>query len=237
MSDIPDRSSEPDPAAEPVPQTRRNQRPALLAIGVVAVLLIGFMAGLLVGNAMHHGPETPGVVDVGFSQDMSVHHTQAVQMSGVALSGTTDPAVKRLAYDILTTQANQAGRMQGWLQQWDKPLISPDGYMGWMTDMSTHEHSGTAMHSGAVQTMPGMASDQEMAALGQATGPALDALFLQLMLRHHQGGMPMIEYAAQRADTDAVRSLAESMAKTQKSEADLMTQMLAERKVAPLPMN
>ncbi|MEV0467402.1 DUF305 domain-containing protein [Nocardia tengchongensis] len=237
MADVPDRSSEPDPAAEPAQQPRRNQRQLLAILGVVGVLLAGFLAGILVGNPLRHQTEPPGVVDVGFSQDMSVHHTQAVQMSSLALAGSTDPAVKRLAYDILTTQANQAGRMQGWLQQWDKPLISPDGYMGWMTDMSAHQHSGTAMHMGAVQTMPGMASEQEMAALGQATGPALDALFLQLMLRHHQGGMPMIEYAEQRADTDAVRSLAASMAKTQQGEADLMTQMLAERKVAALPMN
>ncbi|WP_433592989.1 DUF305 domain-containing protein [Nocardia sp. CA-145437] len=237
MADVPDRSSEPDPAAEPAQQPRRNQRQLLAILGVVGVLLAGFLAGILVGNPLRHQTETPGAVDVGFSQDMSVHHTQAVQMSSLALSGSADPAVKRLAYDILTTQANQAGRMQGWLQLWDKPLIAPDGYMGWMTDMSAHQHSGTGVHAGAVQTMPGMASDQEMAALGQATGPAQDALFLQLMLRHHQGGMPMIEYAAQRADTDAVRSLAESMAKTQQGEADLMTQMLAERKVAPLPMN
>ncbi len=237
MSDVPDRSSEPDPSDAPAQHPRRNQRQVVLMLAIVGVLLTGFLGGILVSNAMHTTPETPGVVDVGFSQDMSVHHAQAVQMSGIALSGSTDPAVKRLAYDILTTQANQAGRMQGWLQQWNEPLIAPDGYMGWMTDMSAHQHSGTAMHSGAVQTMPGMASDQEMAALGQATGTALDTLFLQLMLRHHQGGMPMIEYAAQRADTDAVRSLAESMAKTQKSEADLMTQMLTERKATPLPMN
>ncbi|WP_405489740.1 DUF305 domain-containing protein [Nocardia sp. NBC_00511] len=237
MSDVPDRGSEPEPTAEPVQQPRRSQRQLLGILAVVGVLLVGFMAGLLVSNAMHHGPQAPGAVDVGFSQDMSVHHTQAVQMSSLELAGAADPAVKRLAYDILTTQANQAGRMQGWLQQWDKPQLSPDGYMGWMTDMSSHHHSGTAEHSGAVATMPGMASDQEMAALGQATGAALDTMFLQLMLRHHQGGMPMIEYAAQQADTDVVRTLAATMATTQKSEADLMTQMLAERKVSPLPMN
>ncbi|MFE3195690.1 DUF305 domain-containing protein [Nocardia sp. NPDC059240] len=237
MSDVPDRSSEPEPAAEPAQHPRRNQRQVVLMLGIVGVLLAGFLGGLLVSNAMHTKPETPGTVDVGFSQDMSVHHAQAVQMSGIALSGSTDPAVKRLAYDILTTQANQAGRMQGWLQQWSEPFIAPDGYMGWMTDMSAHEHTGTAMHMGPVQTMPGMASDQEMSDLGKATGTALDTLFLQLMLRHHQGGMPMIQYAEQRADTDAVRTLAQSMAKTQQSEADLMTQMLAERKVSPLPMN
>ncbi|WP_067702269.1 DUF305 domain-containing protein [Nocardia jejuensis] len=217
-------------------QDRRSQKPALLVLGAIAVVLLGFAAGILVGNPLGQSRTEPGAVDVGFSQDMSVHHAQAVQMSGVALAGTTDPDVKRLSYDILTTQANQAGRMQGWLQLWDKPLIAPDGYMGWMTDMSSHHQSGTAAHSGAVQTMPGMATEQELTALRGASGPALDTLFLQLMLRHHQGGLPMIEYAAQRADTDAVRSLADSMVKTQTSEADLMTKMLAARGASPLPL-
>ncbi|MEV6771581.1 DUF305 domain-containing protein [Nocardia sp. NPDC051030] len=237
---MPDRSSDPEePTVEPDERPRRSQKPALLVLGVIGVLLLGFAAGILIGNPLDEAQAAPGTVDVGFSQDMSVHHTQAVQMSGIALAGSTDQDVKRLAYDILTTQANQAGRMQGWLQQWDKPLIGADGYMGWMTDTSSHHHGGassTAM-SGPMQTMPGMASEQELSALRQATGPALDTLFLQLMLRHHQGGMPMIEYAAQRADTDAVRSLAESMAKTQASEADLMTKMLAARNTTPLPLN
>ncbi|WP_084514205.1 DUF305 domain-containing protein [Nocardia acidivorans] len=223
-------------AAEPVETTGRGQRPALLVLGVIAVLLVGFAAGLLVGNQRDSGQQ-PSAVDIGFSQDMSVHHAQAVEMSALALSGSTDPAVKRLAYDILTTQQNQAGRMQAWLQLWNEPLLATGGYMGWMTDMSAHHHTGTSEHSGPVQVMPGMASTDELTALRQATGPALDSLFLQLMLRHHQGGMPMAEYAAQRAEVDVVRSLAESMVKTQTSEAQLMTQMLAERHVNPLPLS
>ncbi|WP_405133290.1 DUF305 domain-containing protein [Nocardia sp. NBC_01388] len=229
--------------AEPGQQTRRSQRPALLVLGVIGVLLLGFAAGILVGNPLRQTQETPGTVDVGFSQDMSVHHAQAVQMSGIALAGASDTEVRRLAYDILTTQANQAGRMQGWLQLWGKPFVGPDGYMGWMSDMSDMtgmsgmQHGATTQHSGPVQTMPGMATEQELSTLRTATGPALDTLFLQLMLRHHQGGMPMIQYAAQHADTDAVRSLADSMVKTQTSEAQLMAQMLKDRGAAQLPLN
>ncbi|MFI1915350.1 DUF305 domain-containing protein [Nocardia sp. NPDC020380] len=239
MSDVPDRSSEPDPTAEPIQQPGRNQRSVLLILAVVGVLLVGFAGGMLVSNSTHKASDTPNAVDVGFSQDMSVHHTQAVQMSSIELAGAVDPEVKRLAYDILTTQANQAGRMQGWLQQWGKPFLGADGYMGWMTDMSGHDgmNMGGGTKMGPVQSMPGMASNQEMATLQQTTGPALDTMFLQLMLRHHQGGMPMIVYAVKHADTDEIRSLAESMQKTQQNEADQMTQMLAARKVSPLPLS
>ncbi|GAB2702093.1 hypothetical protein GCM10027089_25210 [Nocardia thraciensis] len=164
-----------------------------------------------------------------------MHHAQAVQMAGLELFGGSDADVRRLAYDILTTQQNQAGRMQGWLQLWDKPTVNPDGYMGRMTE-STGGHDHGTRHAGPTPSMPGMASAPEVEQLRRSTGPALDTLFVQLMLRHHRGGIPMTDYAATRADTDAVRSLATSMAATQQGEIQLITQMLAARGAIPLPL-
>ncbi|MBB5914914.1 uncharacterized protein (DUF305 family) [Nocardia transvalensis] len=216
----------------------RRQRPALVVLAAVGILLAGFALGLIARIPLQDKTEAAAnTVDVGFCQDMSVHHGQAVQMAGLELSGGTDPDVKRLAYDILTTQGNQAGRMQGWLQLWGKPTVAVDGYMSWMTESTAgHDHGMQHGSTGPVSSMPGMATQQDMEQLRQATGPALDTLFLQLMLRHHQGGIPMIDYADAHADTDAVRSLATSMSKTQQGEIQLMTQMLAARNTAPLPL-
>ena len=72
-------------------------------------------------------------------------------------------------------------------------------------------------------------------ALRQARGEAVDTMYLQLMLRHHQGGLDMMEYAAQNAEVPAVRTLAQTMVNTQASETTRMTQMLAEKGAAPLP--
>ena len=85
--------------------------------------------------------------------------------------------------------------------------------------------------------MPGMASTADLARL-RATPPgtALDVEFLQLMLRHHQGGVSMLEYARDHADTGEVRNLASQMLFSQNSEADLMRGLLAERGAAPLPL-
>lgn len=238
--DYSDDSGADNPAAAESP-ARPGQRTALLVLGVIGILLIGFALGLFARIPLDGNTDPkPSAVDTGFSQDMSVHHTQAVEMSAVALSNSTDPAVKRLAYDILTTQQNQAGRMQAWLQLWGEPLLPSGGYMGWMTGTEGSGHHGggqSQQHTGPVQSMPGMASQEELNALRQATGPALDVMFLQLMLRHHQGGMPMIEYAAERAETNGVRALAASMVKTQQGEAQLMTQMLTDRGASALPMN
>ncbi|MEV6428938.1 DUF305 domain-containing protein [Nocardia sp. NPDC051463] len=220
----------------------RRQRTALLVIGAIGILLIGFAVGVLARIPLDRNAEPdPSAVDTGFSQDMSAHHAQAVDMAGVALIGSTDNDVRRLAYDILTTQQAQLGRLQGWLQLWGKSMQDVDGYMGWMTEPAGggHDHVGGPAGrpmSGPMPTMPGMATNAEMTALRQATGPALDTMFLQLMLRHHQGGMSMIRYAAEHAETTAVRSLASTMETTQRGEAQLMTTMLTSRGASPLPL-
>lgn len=219
-----------------------RQRTALLVLGVLGVLLIGVALGALARIPLGGGGEPdPGPVDIGFTQDMSAHHAQAVEMAGVVLVRSTDTDVRRLAYDILTTQQSQVGRMQGWLQLWGEPAQSVDGHMGWMTGPEGgHAHGGgdaSTTATGPVATMPGMATQEELASLRQAVGPGLDTLFLQLMLRHHQGGLPMIQYAADHAETIAVRTLAGTMSQTQQGESQLMTGMLAARGARPLPLN
>ncbi|WP_305094600.1 DUF305 domain-containing protein [Prescottella sp. R16] len=238
----------PDTTAPESASNRRSQRTALTVIGLIGVLAIGVALGFLVRLPLG-GPTMPvpsaDSVDVGFAQDMTVHHNQAVDMATIALTKSDDQAVKNLAYDILTSQQNQVGQMQGWLALWDKAPMPTDGYMAWMTE--TDGHGGHGGHGASMSpdatpasgggAMPGMASPREMAALGQATGQELDVMFLQLMLRHHQGGLPMMEYGAQYADVATVRNLAGKMVETQQGESDLMTGMLAERGAAPLPMN
>ncbi|MFD3510627.1 DUF305 domain-containing protein [Nocardia sp. NPDC058666] len=219
----------------------RRPAGAVLVLGAIGLLLLGAVAGVLLRMPLEKASEpAPSAVDIGFAQDMSAHHAQAVDMAGVALIASTDNDVRRLAYDILTTQQNQIGRMQAWLQLWGESNQNVDGYMGWMADdhgSAGHHGSGSPAMSGPMQQMPGMASQEEMTALRQSTGPALDTMFLQLMLRHHQGGTPMLDYAAEHADTTAVRTLAATMSKTQSSESQLMTTMLATRGATPLPLS
>ncbi len=213
----------------------RSQRTALLVIGLLGAIAIGFALGVLTRFGFHDDPApAPGPVDVGFAQDMSVHHNQAVEMAGMALIRSEDVAVKTLAYDILTTQQNQVGQMQGWLTLWDKPTLPTGQFMTWMK--AEHGNHGS-MPTGAVDKMPGMATPDDLAQLRQATGRDFDVRFLSLMLRHHQGGLAMAEYAATQAETDVVRRLADTVVKTQTSEAQLLTRMLGERGGKPLPMN
>ncbi|MDG3012824.1 DUF305 domain-containing protein [Rhodococcus sp. D2-41] len=219
----------------------RRQRVALLTLAAVAVLAIGFLVGFFVrGTASDGHLSVPSAdsVDVGFAQDMSVHHNQAIEMATIEMARGADPVVKNLAYDILTTQQDQVGRMEGWLTLWGQPLAHTGGYMAWM---SGGHGSGTGhmtgMGGGPVATMPGMASATDLQNLRDAQGEAADVLFLQLMLRHHEGGTPMLEYATKNAGQAVVRDLSANMLAAQNRESALMRQMLSQKGAAPLPMN
>lgn len=236
-----DASVSPEGAAEVSPG--RGGRPGtavrvlVAAAAVVAILLLGAAAGLLIGlPGVGERGNTPGAgsVDVGFSQDMAEHHLQAVQMANLAREKTADPAVRQLAFDIETNQLEQVGRMKGWLTLWGQPEQAPGGqHMAWMAMTGEHQHGASASGT-ATALMPGMASQDELAKLRSLSGTDFDVYFLQLMLRHHQGGAPMAEFAAQHASQSAVRTLADNMLRAQTAEADLIKSMLAERHAQPL---
>ena len=204
-------------------------------VAVIAVALVALGGGLAVALGIGR-TETPGTasVDAGFARDMSTHHVQAVEMADLAQTHSSDPQVQQLAFDIASTQNNQVGRMRGWLSLWGLPLNGGTGVMSWM---------GEDMHDmGAMQEaeqrgvpMPGMAGESDLAQLRSLTGTPFDVLFLQLMIRHHQGGLAMAEHGQEHSDVAVVQRLARSIAETQHAETTTMAAMLRARGGEPLP--
>ena len=88
-------------------------------------------------------------------------------------------------------------------------------------------------HSDGV--MPGMASPEQINQLRELTGIEADGLFLQLMIRHHRGGLLMAEAALEKAAEPEVRILAQSILDAQSSEIDLMQTMLQQKGFPPVP--
>ncbi|MEU3776569.1 DUF305 domain-containing protein [Streptomyces sp. NPDC032472] len=193
--------------------------------------------------------------DAGFARDMAVHHQQAVEMSFIVRDRTQDEAVRTLAYDIANTQANQRGMLLGWLDLWGLPKVVADRQpMAWMaapdgggtTDHTGHgshgAHSGHDMADGHDMggvpakpgaLMPGMATKEELTALGAAEGRDAEVLYLQLMTDHHKGGVAMAKGCAERCVTPAERALAQGMVEAQQSELALMADLLRQRGAAP----
>ncbi|MFM9367522.1 DUF305 domain-containing protein [Streptomyces sp. Da 82-17] len=180
--------------------------------------------------------------DAGFARDMAVHHQQAVEMSFVVRDRTDDEEVRRLAYDIANTQANQRGMMLGWLDMWGLPKVSSGAPMAWMGTAegghgSESGHSGHSGHgSGSGKggpLMPGMATKADLARLEKASGERAEVLFLQLMTAHHKGGVHMAEGCVDRCRPGVQRDLAQGMVTAQESELSLMADLLKARGAKP----
>jgi uncharacterized protein (DUF305 family) len=129
-------------------------------------------------------PYTPE--DVQFMQGMIHHHAQAIVMSRLAPTRAQREDVKVLAARIAVAQQDEIDFMQLWLR--DRKQQTPDPLKG------DAAHAGHDMsQSGAALAMhPGMATPAEMAQLERARGAEFDRLFLNLMIRHHQGAIEMV---------------------------------------------
>ncbi|WP_328694371.1 DUF305 domain-containing protein [Streptomyces phaeochromogenes] len=207
-------------------RARPRSRPFVIVAAVVVVLALAAWA--LTTSLADDTPtsQVPAAdsADAGFARDMAVHHQQAVEMSYIVRDRTDDEDVRRLAYDIAQTQANQRGMLSGWLDLWELPKISTDGYMTWMKDQ---EHGDHQAKGGAL--MPGMATDDELEQLGKLKGRQAEILYLQLMIDHHMGGVTMARACAQQCEVNVEKKLAQGMVDAQQSEMKLMTDMLKER--------
>nr|WP_202433019.1 DUF305 domain-containing protein [Streptomyces sp. SID7815] len=196
----------------------------VVAVGLVLLMVVRPSAASPAGSGAAGAVPAEGSADVGFARDMSVHHQQAVEMAFLVRDRTDDEDVRRLAYDIINTQANQRGMMLGWLESWDRPKSSDRPPMEWMGHPVTPSDGSL---------MPGMATDTELDRLRAADGKDAEVLFLRLMTVHHRAGADMARAAAGAAGTDEIRSLAAGMARAQESEISLMADMLKARGAQP----
>ncbi|MDQ0747997.1 uncharacterized protein (DUF305 family) [Streptomyces africanus] len=203
-------------------------RQAALIAGAAATALVAAGAITYAVAGDDGGGQTPSAesADAGFARDMAVHHQQAVEMSYIVRDRTKDEEVRRLAYDIAQTQANQRGMMLGWLDLWGLPKVSSEAPMTWM-DMG-----GMASgKDGAL--MPGMATNTEMKKLGTLSGKQAEIFYLQLMTDHHKGGIHMAEGCVEKCAVGVEKRLAQGMVDAQQSEIGLMADLLKERGAAP----
>lgn len=219
-----------DPASAAVddPHEPAERRPAprwwvyvLVGVGIAA---LAFAVGRFSTFGAATAAPGPNAADIGFARDMQVHHTQAIEMAMEIYRKTDDDDVRRMAYDIATSQAGQRGEMYDWLVQWGLPQAG-DPLMTWMADSPDHGgHSttGEAMTEDEARAAMGMATDAELAALRDAGGADADCLYLALMIRHHEGAIPMAEAVVDLGSVPRVLAVAEGIVQGQTAEIDAM---------------
>lgn len=213
--------------ADDVPATTRLRltwlAASLAAVAlVVAVAAVSYRQGSERASVAAPGstPAPPGTlraqpIDTGFAADMIDHHDQAVQMSLLALGRSESPAVRQIAVEIATSQRREGGMLIQFLHDRGIEQVDPQRtVMAWMGEPTPHDR------------MPGLATADELVALTNAEGPELDRLFVTLMLRHHEGGIHMARYAADHAESQAIRDLAAKMVVDQNHEITDLTGLL-----------
>ena len=166
------------------------------------------------------GRRAPNAADVHFMSGMIPHHAQAVLIAGWAPSHGARQDLRVLCERIVVAQRDEIALMQTWLR--DRALPVPDAkatHMKMMMNGMEHD-----------MLMPGMLNDDELARLDKSRGPEFDRLFLQAMIRHHQGAISMVDelFKASGAGQDeTVFRFASDVYADQTTEIERMQKMLA----------
>lgn len=184
--------------------------PRWLPIGLLIAVAVLGLAWMGIG-IWHDTPPAEDSTEVIFARDMMAHHEQAVNMAVILHDRTQDAELRQLTLDIILTQQAQIGQMYGWLSVWGLPISGRRAPM--------ESHLGRM----------GMATQREVNALHTLPIEAAELSFLQLMTRHHQGGMAMAQEALVLPLRPEVRRAAQATVDSQQSEIEYMQQLLAER--------
>lgn len=175
-------------------------------LGIVAALVLAIVF-LLAGNSstpMDHSNHGSAMSsdETMFAQMMIPHHEQAVTMSELALTNTTNPDVLALATAIRDAQAPEIEQMQGWLEG----------------------KSGMDMHSHDME-MGGMLTDAELQELALLKDTAFDQMFLTAMIAHHEGALDMVSMIKNSTKPE-VKQLYENIVTSQSAEIKAMKALL-----------
>lgn len=148
--------------------------------------------------------DKPNAADFSYAQMMIVHHKQALTMTALAPQRAGSAQVKKLADRITAAQKPEIDAMEGWLKNNGGPR-----------KQSGHDH----------HTMPGMATEAQLAELRKAKGTAFDELFLKLMVTHHEGAVTMAAEVLGQGNNVLVEEMANDVMAQQTAEINRMRSM------------
>ena len=157
--------------------------------------------------------------DVHFMSGMIAHHAQAVLMAGWAPSHGASPAMRALCERIVVGQRDEIALMRRWLDDRHERVPQADTSHMMMPGMDSS------------MLMPGMLTATQLERLDQTRGPEFDRLFLQDMIRHHQGAITMVNqlFGTRGAgEEEPVFRFAANVFADQTTEIERMQRMLAD---------
>jgi uncharacterized protein (DUF305 family) len=172
----------------------------------IIVLLLAFGIVLVPNgaNASTHAKslQNLGMNEIMFAQMMIPHHEQAISMSKTALKKSRNQAILKLSNQIKILQGTEKSQLAYWLKATDSSM--------------TMDHD---------MQMSGMLTTKELASLKRLTGTQFDQTFLQLMIKHHQGALEMLDLIFDSKNTEA-KALAKAIKSAQSKEITSMKLLL-----------
>lgn len=155
--------------------------------------------------------EPPAAVDGEFTNQMIMHHRQAIELGGNLLAHRgVDKRIAASADFIVQDQNNEITTMKAWLQAWSGTLESDSGH--------THDSA----------SMPGMLTASRVAEIATLPRPAAQVAFLLAMIEHHEGAITMSQEYLPEQHNSFTRSTAVHIIKEQQLEIDYMTRLVDE---------
>jgi uncharacterized protein (DUF305 family) len=183
---------------------------------VISALIAFACAGAPAATAQPEPDGSHTDADVRFFQGMIHHHAQAVEMTSLVETRTARRDMRMLAQRIAVSQADEIAWMTRWLAD-RVPAAGPD-----------HGHHGHH-DAGHQELMPGMLTPEGMAEMAGADGAEFDRLFLEGMIRHHEGALTMVEHlfaSPGAAQATEVYQIATDIDADQRADISRMREML-----------
>lgn len=146
--------------------------------------------------------------DIAFAKGMIPHHRQAVEMADLAPSRAGSAEVKKLAGEIKKAQDPEIRALSGWLTSWGEE-VPAEGAM---------DHS---MHG-----MGGMMTAEDMDSLKKASGKAFDTVFMEMMIKHHEGAVEMAKTEKADGSFPDAKKMADAIITSQTAEISRMNSLL-----------
>ena len=134
-----------------------------------------------------------------FVEGMIPHHQEAVDTAKQVIArGGSTPEIKKLAEDIVVAQEKEIAMMKEWYQRWygEAYVANPAAYKPMMRDLS------------------------------KLSGAALDKVFLEDMIPHHEGALMMAESVQPYIKNQEITDLTKALMETQTAEIKLMQDLL-----------
>jgi len=189
---------------------------AVAAVAAGALIVMGCSSNHDAGMMSPSSTTGASAADAMFAQMMIPHHEQAVVMSDLAETRSTNPEILALAAEIKAAQQPEIEQMKGWLTEWGVPVMSGMDAMD--------EHGGHGMS--------GMLTDEQIDQLAAASGSEFDILFAEGMIEHHEGAIDMAEDVIDSKDP-RVAALAQAIIQTQQAEIAQMQVILESIRTQP----